>query len=131
TRAVCKTAGNSLPRFESWTWHSSHTMTKTTQPPRAYVFDVDGVLTNPETKQIERPAILAELVRRLNRGLPITFNTGRSLVFLNPILKYLEDTIATQAALQQIIAVGEKGATWITYDEQGHRQEVVDATVSM
>ncbi len=28
TRAVCKTAGISLPRFESWTWHKQTVQTK-------------------------------------------------------------------------------------------------------
>lgn len=104
---------------------------QTPPPQAAYVFDVDGVLTNPETKRFELASILDELLKRLNLQLPITFNTGRSLVFMDPILKHLENHVVAKSLLRNVIAVGEKGATWVTYDELGVRQEVVDTTVSV
>lgn len=44
----------------------------------AYLFDVDGVLTDPVEKRVDREEIFSEIISRLQSGQPVAFNTGRS-----------------------------------------------------
>lgn len=52
------------------------------QNPNAWLFDVDGVITNPEQKRITEPQILTEIVKRLKNGEPVALVTGRSIDFM-------------------------------------------------
>jgi HAD superfamily hydrolase (TIGR01484 family) len=102
------------------------------QPQKAYLFDVDGVLTNPHEKKVMHPEILDELTKRLEMGYPIGLNTGRSLEFVTTnILDPLEEKITEKKLLQNIIALGEKGCAWITYDDQNNRVSVVDEMIKV
>ncbi len=84
----------------------------TNAPNIALLFDVDGVLTNPTTKQVQ-PALITALSQLLQSGYLITFNTGRSISWLEqPLLQPLIQSIDQQKA-QNLLAIGEKGGTWI------------------
>ena len=43
----------------------------------AWIFDVDGVITNPIEKRVTLSKIVDELIRRLKKNEPIGLNTGR------------------------------------------------------
>ena len=48
----------------------------------AWIFDVDGVLTNPTEKKIVELQIFDKLIEILKSGDIVGLNTGRSLVFV-------------------------------------------------
>lgn len=99
-----------------------------TSPPTAWLFDVDGVLTEPELKTVREPALFDELIRRLARGEPVGTNTGRSLTFLSAgLLDPLEARVADRRLLRGLVAIGERGSAWVTYAEDGTRTEHLDA----
>ena len=86
----------------------------------AWIFDIDGVVTNPSEKKVGEPEILVHIVNKLKIKEPVAFNTGRSLPWLierviNPLLNMVED----KSILENFIAVGEKGGAWLTFDKEG------------
>lgn len=102
------------------------------QPKTAYLFDIDGVLTDPQAKRVELPEIFDELIKRLKQGFQIGLNTGRSLDFIiKEILDPLESKITDKKLLHNIIAIGEKGAAWITYDEKGDRTIRINENITV
>ena len=65
-------------------------------PRTAWLFDVDGVLTDPERKIVAESALFDELIRRLTHGEPVGLNTGRSAEFivaavLDPLERHAPD----------------------------------------
>ena len=99
---------------------------------RAWLFDVDGVLADPSTKRIERPAILAELAARLRRGEPVGANTGRSLAFVEErLLAPLEATIHDPALRRLLFVAAEKGAASLVYGPDGERRRHLDADLTL
>jgi hydroxymethylpyrimidine pyrophosphatase-like HAD family hydrolase len=48
----------------------------------AYLFDVDGVLTDPQTPEVVKPEMIARLIYFLNQGIPMGFFSGRSMLWL-------------------------------------------------
>jgi HAD superfamily hydrolase (TIGR01484 family) len=101
------------------------------QPRTAYLFDVDGVLTNPETKRIELPGVFDELVRLLENLEPVGLNTGRSLDFISQVLDPIESRISDIKLLRNFFAIGEKGGVRIVYNELGQRITHVDYGISV
>jgi phosphoserine phosphatase len=101
-------------------------------PRTAWLFDVDGVLTDPERKIVAEEALFDEILRRLRRDEPVGLNTGRSLDFIaKAVLAPLENRAEVPRLLAGMIAVGEKGGVWITYSATGAREEHVAAGVSV
>lgn len=85
---------------------------------KAWLFDVDGVITNPEEKKAN-PEILNKIASFSNRGDLIGFNTGRSLEFvIEEVLKPLEEIIHDKKFLKNIFIVGEKGGDWAFYENE-------------
>lgn len=98
---------------------------------KAWLFDVDGVLTNPEEK-IANPAVLSEIAKKLEQGEPVALATGRSIDFMRSrVVAPLRELIASPTQLISFLAVGEKGGTWISYDQEGEEQENVDPDISI
>ena len=98
----------------------------------AWIFDVDGVITNPSEKRITEPEILDEIIKRLEKGEPVALNTERSIKWviervINPLVEKTED----KSILQNFFAVGEKGGTWVEFDENGNLQEGKDNSISV
>lgn len=88
--------------------------------PKAYLFDVDGVLSDPVAKQVTNPELFAQIIIRLHRGEPVGLNTGRSTKWMiDRIIAPLRKKIDAKDLLSKFIAIGEKGATWVTFDEEG------------
>lgn len=98
----------------------------------AWLFDVDGVLSNPISKKIDEKQIFNEFLRRLKEGDIIGINTGRSIDYISEgILDPLEQLISDRTILRNIIALGEKGAALITYSQDGTRLVNLDSSVSI
>lgn len=98
----------------------------------ALIFDVDGVITNPQEKKITEPEILDEIIKRLERKEPIALNTGRSIEWvkdrvLNPLVKIIKD----RSILQKLLAVGEKGGTWAEFNDRGNLAQNKDNDISV
>lgn len=101
------------------------------RPAVAWLFDVDGVLTDPELKRVTRPELYDELIRRLRLGEPVGLNTGRSLHFIEGVLGPLEDRLPEKHLLGRLVAIGEKGGAQLTYTPQGARMLSVTAQIAI
>ncbi|MDZ4228096.1 MAG: hypothetical protein U1E54_02515, partial [Candidatus Levybacteria bacterium] len=96
------------------------------------IFDVDGVITNPQEKKVTEPEILNEIIRRLKREEIIALNTGRSIEWVkNRVLKLLIEKVKGEKILQNLLTVGEKGGTWAEFDNQGNLIENKDENISV
>ena len=99
----------------------------------AYVFDVDGVITIPDSRQFDRE-IMEDIAERLSRGEPVILNTGRSISWVQERViarLYHAHNVKDKAALQNLFVVGEKGGTWLTFDEKGLMHEHKDDSISV
>jgi hypothetical protein len=99
---------------------------------RGYLFDVDGVITNPQEKRITNEAMFDEIISRLQSGEPVCFNTGRSTRWVmdrvvGPMATKMED----KSWLQNLVVVGEKGGTWTTFDADGTPYDDAVETISV
>lgn len=95
------------------------TESSATHPNIAWLFDIDGVLTDPEAKYVTQSKIFDELIKRLGKSEPVGLNTGRSLSSITTqILDPLETKIKDRSLLKNIIAIGEKGGAWLTYNNE-------------
>ncbi|MGH7202991.1 MAG: hypothetical protein ACREHC_00935 [Candidatus Levyibacteriota bacterium] len=93
--------------------------------PEADLFDVDGVITDPTTKEVIHPEILDKIAERLKAGIPVALNTGRSIEWLKaPVLAPLLDRFKDdKSGLTNFALIGEFGGTWATFDESGNIHE--------
>jgi hydroxymethylpyrimidine pyrophosphatase-like HAD family hydrolase len=88
---------------------------------KSRLFDVDGVLSDPREKQVTEPELYNQIIKSLQVGEPVGLNTGRSTKwmverFVNPLLERIED----KTILENFVAIGEKGGTWVTFDNEGN-----------
>ncbi len=98
----------------------------------AWIFDIDGVVTNPSDKKVSEPQILSHIANKLKAREPVAFNTGRSSSWLierviNPLLAM----IGNRSVLENFIAVAEKGGCWVTFDKDGTMREHRDDSISV
>jgi hydroxymethylpyrimidine pyrophosphatase-like HAD family hydrolase len=98
----------------------------------AYIFDVDGVITNPSLKKVEQTEILHKIVHLLEQNNFVALNTGRSLAWvlervINPMLLLITD----KSILTNFFAVGEKGGTWISFNQEGEMKRHLDISISV
>jgi hydroxymethylpyrimidine pyrophosphatase-like HAD family hydrolase len=100
--------------------------------PHAWLFDVDGVLTHPVEKKVTEEEVINSICNMLARGEPVSLNTGRSIDFMTErVLNKLEALIVDRNLLKNMLAVGEKGSVWISYDETGNKLQSVDQSVTV
>lgn len=98
----------------------------------AWIFDVDGVITDPSGKRIKETKILDHIVRKFEAGEPVALNTGRSLVWMiDRVINLLLEKVTNKSILINFFASGEKGGTWITFDEKGQMQHHKDNSISI
>jgi hydroxymethylpyrimidine pyrophosphatase-like HAD family hydrolase len=98
---------------------------------KAWLFDVDGVLTNPQEKKIVESKIIEFLIKILSSGELIGLNTGRSLGFVEKeVLEPLQNQITNKEYLNRIFFAGEKGGTWGKF-QNGKIEEFIDDSLKM
>lgn len=96
----------------------------------AWLFDIDGVITNPSEKRVILPELLGEIAKKLHAGEIVTLNTGRSLTFMTErVIEPLRQEVENKDLFNDFIAVGEKGGAWITYDEGEWKTDVDQSLV--
>lgn len=89
--------------------------------PKAYLFDVDGVLSDPIEKKVTETKLFNEIIARLQKGEPVGLNTGRSTEWMvQRVITPLIDRLDAKNLLKKFVAIGEKGGTWITFDHEGN-----------
>jgi len=101
-------------------------------PDFAWIFDVDVVITNPSEKRITESEILDRIIEKLEKDEPVALNTGRSLSWMierviNPMLAKIEN----KRVLRNFFAVGEKGGTWLTFQDNGEMIEHKDESIKV
>lgn len=99
--------------------------------PRAWLFDVDGVITNPTRKIITEKGIIDAIAQRLNEGEIITLNSGRSLSWMmdrviEPIMKVAKN----KNQFSNFLAIGEKGGTWLSFQNKEWKTHI-DKTINI
>lgn len=98
---------------------------------RMLVMDVDGVITNLKNKKAN-PQMLQYLYQELKKGMPVALNTGRSLdTVAQRVINHLTKDKSNKSFLKNLIVVGEKGGTWMTFGDNGESQKHVDASISI
>ena len=86
----------------------------------AYLFDVDGVLTDLVEKDVTEKELFDFLIAFVKQGDLVTFNTGRSSGWVREkIINPLFEKIEHKEFITDIVTIAEKGGTWMTFDEQG------------
>jgi hypothetical protein len=90
-----------------------------------FLFDIDGVITNPITCEVE-PEAISEIAEILHRGEPIAFNTGRGLNWvLQHVLPPLVELLPDRSYLNRLCIVYQKGAFRAGFDEKGDIEQPV------
>ena len=98
----------------------------------AWIFDVDGVITDIEKEEITEPLILGHLVQILERGEPIAFNTGRGIDWVeSTVLNPLKAKISNQEILQNLFVVAESGGIQAIFNEDGSMNLQIDDSLKM
>lgn len=98
----------------------------------AYLFDVDGVLSDPKVKQVTEPELFDHLIKRLEAGSPVCLNTGRSLSFMEKeVIDPLINKIGDRSILKNFIAIGEKGGVWMTFSDDAEKTHEIDNTITV
>ena len=93
--------------------------------------DVDGVVANLKNKKAN-PQMLQYIYKELINSMPVALNTGRSLdAVVEKVISPLTKNKNNKSFLKNLIVVGEKGGTWMTFDDEGRPQEHVDESISV
>lgn len=93
----------------------------------AYIFDVDGVILDQQTKEITEPEIIRFLHEIIKRGDVLTFNTGRAFAgveekILTPLLEMTED----KSLFKHVFVCCEMGNVLATYKNGAWDKKIMD-----
>ncbi len=93
-----------------------------TSLPEIWIFDIDGVITDPSTKTITSPRILRLIEQKLADKIPVFFNTGRSSEWVQKeIIPHFDPKIS----LEQLFTVCEMGNLTLEFNQDNSPQEIV------
>lgn len=100
-------------------------------PAHAWLFDVDGVITNPKEKRVTQTEILEEIAKRLRIGEPVALVTGRSLEWVvERVADPLKAQISDKNFLDNLFVSGEFGGSYIEY-KGGNEEHFTDHTIEV
>src|SRR3989344_2543991 len=96
----------------------------------AWIFDVDGVITDPEKKEVTNPQLFDELIKRLKKGEPVALATGRALEWVikkivNPLESRIKENNSDISLLDNFYVSGEFGGSHLFYNK-GKRELFVN-----
>lgn len=98
---------------------------------KAWLFDVDGVITNLQTRKVEDPQIIQQIVGKLEAGEPVGIITGRALSWLSGrVLSLIEKQIKNPSILNNLCIEAEFGGISVVYDH-GQKNESIEADLSI
>ena len=93
--------------------------------------DVDGVVANLKNKKAN-PQMLQYIYKELINSMPVALNTGRSLdTVVEKVISPLTKNKNNKSFLKNLIVVGEKGGTCMTFDKNGQPQRHIDKSISI
>lgn len=93
----------------------------------AWIFDIDGVITDPQEKKIVEPKILHLLNEVLKNEDVIAFNTGRSFSWtLERVLTPLTEVVTDKEHLKNLFVSCEKGNVLATYEKDEWQKKLLD-----
>lgn len=96
----------------------------------AWIFDIDGVITNLNSKKIEHPQIIQIITKILSNNEPVAFVTGRSIdMAKNNVLSVIEDDLEDKSRLNLLYCEGEFGAVTINY-KNGNQKIHIDKSLN-
>ena len=79
-------------------------------PEIAYIFDVDGVLTNLVDREVVDESLINEIIKLLENKIPVGLITGRSIPWVRKnVLDILIEKIKHKMDLKRLMVIGEKG----------------------
>ncbi len=111
-----------LPSFEDSMIKSGLVKEYRRKVAQAWLFDIDGPITDPFAKKVIHDDVIASIITLLSKGEPVCLNTGRSLSWASEkVVDALENLTQDKTNLQNLSVIGEKGGTWFTYDKNGRR----------
>jgi hydroxymethylpyrimidine pyrophosphatase-like HAD family hydrolase len=101
----------------------------------AYIFDVDGVITDPQKRIITRPELIACIIRLLENENTIAFISGRALSWLkerivNKLEEYIRNNNLSFSLLDNIFISGEFGGSNIIF-ESGVFKEIINSGLKL
>jgi hydroxymethylpyrimidine pyrophosphatase-like HAD family hydrolase len=96
-----------------------------------WIFDVDGVITNPAEKKVTETGLINEIASKLDKGDVVTLNTGRSISWMSErVIFPIRDAVKDKNKLSNFLAVAEKGGAWAFFGENKFEVQV-DKTISI
>lgn len=100
---------------------------------RVWMFDADGVLTDPQEKRVTETEIFKRMTTLLQQGEFITINSGRSIEWIQEhIIQPLQSSLDDSSLLGRFFVVGEKGGAWSEFNiEQAQWHTTVDQALSV
>lgn len=102
----------------------------------AYLFDIDGVITDPEDRIVKHPDLITYLVSYLYRGEPIGLISGRAISWqIDRVISLIENFVKNNpelpiTILDNLFVSGEFGGVVALY-EKGKRVETIDKTFAI
>lgn len=101
------------------------------QPDKAWLFDVDGVITNPTEKEITEPEIITEIINRLKKGEPVSLVSGRALPWLREqVVSKILSEADDKSILDNFFVSAEFGGVSVHF-ENGVEVDDIDQNVSV
>ncbi|MET0954548.1 MAG: hypothetical protein ABWY68_01270, partial [Cryobacterium sp.] len=101
-----------------------------TASPLGLLLDVDGPIASPDTRTINTPSIITDLITLAGANVPIGFITGRSAEFISE--QVVTPLVAAGLPREmRMYGVCEKGAVWFPITADGMGEVVVDSSVAL
>lgn len=95
---------------------------------RAFIFDVDGVLNNPENKTSIKNVLIQKIIDRLNNNEPIFFVTGRTTDWFEKwILNRIKTGISDRNLLSNLYLSAEFGNISFSFEQGKAKIEINSA----
>lgn len=77
---------------------------------------------------------MEDIAVRLRQDEPVILNTGRSISWVQTRIiarLYHAHNLRDRGAMRNLLVVGEKGGTWLTFDDEGLMHEHIDDSISV
>lgn len=79
-------------------------------PPNAWIFDVDGTISNPIEKRITQDQIIFEIAKRLEANQPVAFVSGRAMPWIQErVIERIAERVDNPSCLGNIFVSAEFG----------------------